>query len=110
DRTASGEGFRRITMSYGPLPASLGGSANVLVATSGEALRTAADSIDIGDTITLGPGEPGFTDLIDLATQWLAEDVYQSGAAQDPSSLTSYDLYAFQSPMTESGGQRDSIW
>lgn len=110
DRTASGDGFRRITMSNGQLPVSLGGGDSVLVATSGDALRTAADSIDIGDAITLGPGESGFTDLIDLAEQRLAEDVYQSGAAQDPSSLTSYDLYAFQSTMTESGGRRDSVW
>ncbi|OZC59775.1 helicase [Rhodococcus sp. 06-621-2] len=110
DRTASGEGFRRITMSDGTLPDSLGGGDSVLVATSGDALRTAADSIDIGDAVTLGPGESGFTDLIDLAEERLAEDVYQSGAAQDLSSLTSYDLYAFQSTMTESGGRRDSIW
>ena len=110
DRTAAGEGFRRITMSNGQLPASLGGGDSAHVATSGDALRTASESIDIGDTITLGPGEAGFTDLIDLADRQLAEDVYQSGAAQDPSSLTSYDLYAFQSTMTESGGRRDSIW
>ncbi|QXF84393.1 DUF3883 domain-containing protein (plasmid) [Rhodococcus pyridinivorans] len=110
DRTAAGEGFRRITMSDGPLPGSLGGGDSVHVATSGDALRTASENIDIGDTITLGPGETGFTDLIDLADQQLAEDVYQSGAAEDPSSLTSYDLYAFQSTMTESGGRRDSIW
>lgn len=110
ERTASGEGFRRLTMSDGALPVSLGGGDSVLIATSGEALRTAAGNIDIGDAVTLGPGEPGFTDLIDLAEQLLAEDVYQSGAAQDPSSLTAYDLYAFQSTMTESGGRRDSIW
>lgn len=110
DKTAAGDGFRRISIAAGALPASLGGGASAHVATSGEALRAAADNIDVTDTITLGPGEPGFTDLIHLAGTELAEAVFQSGAAQDPSSLTPYDLYAFEATMTESGGQRDSIW
>lgn len=110
ERTAAGDGFRQITIAAGTLPASLGGSTSAHVATSGEALRAAADNIDVTDTITLGPGEPGFADLIHLAESELAESVFQSGAAQDPSSLTSYDLYAFEATMTESGGHRESIW
>ncbi|PTR36690.1 type III restriction/modification enzyme restriction subunit [Rhodococcus sp. OK611] len=110
DRTAAGDGFRQITVATGTLPTSLGGSTSVHVATSGEALRAAAENIDVTETITLGPGEPGFVDLIRLADMQLAESVYQAGAAQDPSSLTSYDLYAFEAAMTESGGHRHSIW
>nr|WP_255495461.1 helicase-related protein [Nocardia sp. GTS18] len=109
-RTTAGEGFRQITIAAGTLPASLGGSTSALLATSGEALRAAASHIDVADTITLGPGEPGFTDLISLADTEMAEAMFQSGAAQDPSSLTSYDLYAFEAVMTESGGQSRSIW
>jgi superfamily II DNA or RNA helicase len=110
DRTAAGDGFRQLTILDGILPPSLGPGPTVHVATSGEALRAAACSIDTTGTITLGPGETGFTDLIDLSTRQLAEDVYQSGAVQDPTSLTPYDLYAFESTMTESGGQRSSAW
>ncbi|MFB6724858.1 helicase-related protein [Kribbella sp. NPDC056345] len=108
--TAAGPGFRRLALSSGSLPASLGGGHEVHIATSGDALREAAESIDVGDTITLGPGEPGFTDLINLADHALAEDVYQSGAAEDPTSLTPYDLYAFEATLTESDGKRASIW
>ncbi|MGY2119102.1 helicase-related protein [Nocardia gipuzkoensis] len=108
--TAAGSGFRRLTLANATFPASLGGSGEVHIATSGEAVRDAAESIDIGDTLTLGPGEPGFTDLITLAERDLAEDLYKSGAAADPTSLTPYDLYAFEATMTESDGKRASVW
>lgn len=110
-RTAAGDGFRRITIpSGGALPASLKGGTSVHVATSGEALRAASETIDVTDTVTLGPGERGFTDLIHLADAQLAESMFRSGAAQDPTSLSNYDLYAFEAIMTESGGHRKSIW
>ncbi len=108
--TIAGEGFRQLAVANGQLPASLGGGRTAHVATSGDALRAAADTIDVTDTITLGPGEPGFTDLIDLAATALAEDVFQAGAAADPTSLTSYDLYAYEATMTESDGKRASAW
>lgn len=109
--TAAGAGFRRLSLcGEDEFPANLGGGSEVHIATSGDALREAAESIDIGDTITLGPGEPGFTDLIDMAKRGLAEDLHQSGAAADPTSLTPYDLYAYEATMTESGGKRASVW
>lgn len=107
-KTAAGDGFRRISRPAG-LPKSLGGGRSALVATSGEAVREAT-TIDLGGLITLGPGEPAFTDLIDIADHELAEDVFQSGAVDDPTSLTAYDLYAFQAEMTESDGKRSSVW
>ncbi|MFE0536384.1 hypothetical protein ACFW20_20425 [Streptomyces nigra] len=70
----------------------------------------ASESIDVGDTITLGPGEPGFSHLITIAGHTLAEDLYQSGAASDPTSLTPYDLYAYEATMKESNGKRASVW
>ena len=79
------------------------------MATSGVAVREAT-TIDLGGLITLGPGEPAFTDLIDIADHELAEDVFQSGAVEDPTSLTAYDLYAFEAEMTESDGKRSSVW
>ncbi len=107
-KTAAGDGFRRISREAG-LPKSLGGGAEALVATSGEAVR-GATTIDLGGLVTLGPGEPAFTELIEIADSELAEDVFQSGAVDDPTSLTPYDLYAFEAEMTESSGQRNSVW
>ncbi|MFI9807452.1 helicase-related protein [Streptomyces sp. NPDC052301] len=109
--TAAGAGFRRLSLEGGAVfPATLSASCEVHIATSGDALREASEIIDVGDTITLGPGEPGFADLIAMAEQALAEDLYQSGAAADPTSLTPYDLYAYKATMTESDGKRASIW
>lgn len=109
-RTAAGPGFRRLSLAGQKLPASLGGGTDAHIATSGEAVRAAEESIDVGGTVTLGPGEPAFTDLIALADRALAEDLYRSGAAADPSSLTPYDLYAYEATMTESDGKRASVW
>lgn len=109
--TATGSGFRRLSLGRGAVfPASLGGSSEIHIATSGDAVREASGSVDVGDTITLGPGEPGFTDLIGMAERNLAEDLHQSGAAADPTSLTPYDLYAYEATMTESDGKRASVW
>ena len=108
--TAAGPGFRRLAAVGGFLPKALGGTAEAHVATSGDAVLAAEGSIDIGDTITLGPGEPAFTALIGIADKVLAEDLYQSGAVDDPTSLTPYDLYAYEATMTESDGKRASVW
>lgn len=108
--TAAGPGFLRLAAVTGALPPALGGAVDAHVATSGKAVLAAEGSIDIGDTITLGPGEPAFTDLIELAESRLAEDLYQSGAVEDPTSLTPYDLYAYEATMTESDGKRASVW
>lgn len=109
-RTAAGPGFLRLTSTAGTLPPGLGARTEAHVATSGEAVLAAEGSIDLDDTITLGPGEPAFTDLIDMAERGLAEDSYQSGAVEDPTSLTPYDLYAYQATMTENDGRRASVW
>lgn len=107
--TAAGEGVRLIT-SPATLPPSLGGEHQVLVATSGDVLRNPDLTIDISDIVALGPGEQAFTDLIGIADHDLAADIYRAGAAEDPTSITSYDLYAFEATLVESGGQRTTAW
>lgn len=107
--TAAGEGVRLLTRAA-TLPASLGGQHQVLVATSGDVLRDPDLAIDISDIVPLGPGEQAFTDLIGLADDDLAADMYRAGAAQDPTSITPYDLYAFEATLTESGGSRTTAW
>lgn len=108
--TAAGPGFRQLTVAAGHLPQSLGGGSGMLVATSGDAIRDNASNIDTAGLVTLGPGEPAFTDLIRLAAHDLAPDLHQGGAVEDPTSLTPYDLYAFDATMTESDGKRASAW
>lgn len=110
--TAAGAGFRRLSVADGGvarLPVTLGGGSRAHVATSAEALGE-APGIDASGMVTLGPGQPGFADLIRLAERDLAEDVHRSGAAEDPTSLTPYDLYAYEATLTESGGTRTSVW
>jgi superfamily II DNA or RNA helicase len=109
--TAAGTGFRRLSLPIpGMFPASLGGESEIHIATSGDAVRNAAESIDVSGTITLGPGEPGFADLIGMAEHELAADLYRSGAAADPTSVSPYDLYAYEATMTENNGRRASAW
>lgn len=107
--TTAGPGFRLLALTDGSMPKSLGGGASVHVATSGVALL-GASGVETKGIVTLGPGEAGFTDLIDLADAYLAEDVYRSGAVEDPTSLSSYDLYAYEATLSESGGQHRSMW
>lgn len=107
--TAAGEGVRLIT-SQRNLPTSLGGTRQALVATSGDVLRRPDLMIDTTDIIPLGPGEEAFTDLIGIADHDLAIDVYRAGAAEDPTSITPYDLYAFDAKLEESGGNRTTAW
>lgn len=107
--TAAGEGVRLIS-SQTALPSSLGGGGSALVATSGEALRDSERLIDTANIVPLGPGEKAFTDLIGLADAALATDIYRSGAAADPTSISAYDLYVFEATLTEAGGKRRTAW
>lgn len=107
--TTAGPGFRLLSLTHGKLPESLGGKDHAHVATSGEAIRN-AEGVDTHGIITLGPGEPGFTDLIEMAGRYFAEDTHRSGAVEDPSSLTPYDLYSFEATLIEADGKRASVW
>lgn len=86
--TAAGPGFRQLTATTGHLPHSLGGGSGMFVATSGDVIRDNASNIDTAGMVTLGPGEPAFTDLIRAAAHDLAPDLHQGGAVEDPTSLT----------------------
>lgn len=108
-RTAAGDGFLEIRRSDG-LPSGLGGGTSVLVATSGEALLEHAGSVDASRAHALGPGEPAFVDLIGLASRAFDADLYRGGAAEDPTSITGYDLYVFEGLLSESEGRRSTAW
>lgn len=105
--TAAGDGILLLE-SRDRLPAGLGGGTRALVATSGEALRS--QGVDTRDVLALGPGEEAFSALIAFAEDELGPDVYQSGGVDDPTSITGYDLYAFEAMLSESGGKRNTAW
>lgn len=107
--TAMGDGIL-LLRAADPLPAGLGGSTEVQVATSGEALLEAARHVDTSQVLSLGPGEPAFADLITMADDALGPDMFQSGAVDDPTSITGYDLYAFEAVLSEAGGKRTTAW
>jgi superfamily II DNA or RNA helicase len=109
-RWASGEGILKLTSPTGALPAELGGN-GALVATSGKALKDAQEG---GATLTtvasLGPGEPGFHALVRHAQERLSPDVFRGGVVSDPTSITDYDLMAFEGELSEGDGLRSAPW
>ena len=84
----------------------------LLVATSGAAKRDAVNSggIAAGRAIILGPGEPAFSVLATAAAYALRPALYQGGKLQDPNSVTDYDLFVFEVPITEGDGRRQTRW
>jgi hypothetical protein len=112
---ALGDGFRYIkSTSSLPLPASFGPQGHAIVATSGDALDRVAKSPDsilsASDVVTLGPGKRAFSDLIQLAATELTVDLYRTGAVEDPTSVTGYDLYSYDGTLVEAGGKRVTRW
>lgn len=106
-RTALGDEIRQITADR--LPNALGGGSNALVAVSGAALKNAATA-GAGRVLPLGPGDAAFAELIDMAEVSFGPDLYRGGAAQDPTSITAYDLYPFRAELSEADGRRRTQW
>ena len=78
-----------------PLPIGTTGAA--LIATSGDAKRTAVQqgAISAEQAIALGPNDKAFRDLVNTAARQLNPDLYRGGALRDPTSVTDYRLYCF---------------
>lgn len=111
--TAHGsDAILRLTRKAG-LPDSLTGhrhGTTATIATSGDLLADVRRQVDTGGVIILGPGEPAFTDLLNLTAEEFDADLYRGGAANDITSLTGYDLYAYTATFTESGGKKTTRW
>ncbi|MDI2019997.1 helicase-related protein [Paenarthrobacter nicotinovorans] len=105
---AGGTGILVLSRPEG-LPATLG-DAPVIVATSGDALREASKHVDTTRMTALGPGEPAFNDIIAMADAALSADRFQGGSAEDPTSVSNYDLYAFEASLDESDGRASTPW
>jgi superfamily II DNA or RNA helicase len=110
---AQGDGILKITRAAG-LPRSLSGgqwhTTSATIAVSGDALAKAAEEVDVSGVVPLGPGEQAFTDLINLAANAFDADLYRGGTADDTTSITAYDLFAYRATFTESGGRKTTQW
>jgi superfamily II DNA or RNA helicase len=114
--TAHGvDGILSLTRPAG-LPASLackrdnGSIHQAVIATSGDILTEARRHVATGGITILGPGESAFTDLIAVTTSEYDPDLYRGGAADDITSISSYDLYAYTATFHETGGKRTTRW
>jgi len=93
----------------GRLPDTLGGGNEAIVATSGAALERV---VNLGgsttDVIALGPAEPPFRDLVEVARLSAEPSLLRGGTLVDPTSITGYDLFAFVVEFQEGNGARTS--
>lgn len=107
--TAAGEGILLISADW-PLPKTLGGTHQALIATSGDAMRSSAVSTDNSRTVLLGPGNPAFTELVAAVGQILSPDVYRGGTVQDPTATSAYELFAFTSAVFSPAAHGSTPW
>ncbi|MGH3500946.1 MAG: helicase-related protein [Nocardioidaceae bacterium] len=110
-KSAAGEGILRLASCDGVLPPALGSQRAALTATSGKALADAqAGGATLTNVVALGPGDPGFRDLVAYGQRALAPDVFRGGLVKDPTTIAGYDLYAFEGSLVEADGQRTTPW
>jgi superfamily II DNA or RNA helicase len=108
---AAGEGIFALSAAVHTLPQSFGGSTRVLVATSGDALRTAREGGSVlHGALSLGPAEPAFRDLVGASADALAGDVFRGATMVDETSATPYDLFGFIADTVEGGGRTTGRW
>lgn len=102
--TAAGEGVLLVD-SATPLPQTLGGGNEAMVATTGAALR---DSV--AHAVSLGPGSQAFADLVTAAGQALSQDLFRGATVEDPSADTPYELLGFTSAFSSSASRTRTPW
>ena len=92
------------------LPPALGGGTEALVAADGASVRQArADgALGLDEAIVLGPTEPPFVELVELAAAIGAPDLLRGARLVDTASLTGYTLliYAAETEVSDDAGQR----
>jgi superfamily II DNA or RNA helicase len=109
---AAGPGIFVLTPGEGAaIPLSSPSKSRMLVATSGAALENArAAGADVSAAIPLGPSDPAFRSIVDAAEDSTGPALFQGGPLRDRSSVTDYTLFAYDTDITEFGGQRRSTW
>ena len=109
------EGFWYLTpatLQFPPELHSEGLTERVLVATSGRAKK---DAIDSGQpraaaAVTLGPSEPPFRALAHAASEQLRPSLYQGAPLADPTTVTDYEIHAYEVDTNEGDGRRTATW
>jgi len=83
-----------------------------LVATSGKAKKDAVDSgqARAAAAITLGPSEPPFRALAHSISDRLRPDLYQGAMLHDPTTVTDYELHAYEVDTSEGDGRTQNTW
>ena len=82
-----------------------------LVATSGKSLADArASGAAVADALNLGPSDAPYKALVRLCADALAPAMFRGGAIVDETSSTDYDLFAYESDLSEAGGRRKGTW
>lgn len=102
-------GLRRVRSSS-PLPAALGAGADAMVAADGASVRQArADgALGLDEAVVLGPTEPPFAELVQLAASLGEPDLLRGARLLDTAALTGYALlvYAAETEVSDDVGQR----
>jgi superfamily II DNA or RNA helicase len=92
------------------LPPALGGTSEALVAADGASVRQArADgALGLDEAIVLGPTEPPFVELVELAAAIGGPDLVRGARLIDTAALTGYTLliYAAETEVSDEIGQR----
>lgn len=109
------EGLWYLTPAVFELPKELrpeGSSGKTLVATSGKAKRDAMESgqARAGAAITLGPSEPPFRALAHAVSDGLRPALYQGASLNDPTTVTDYELHAYEVDTDEGDGRSRNTW
>jgi superfamily II DNA or RNA helicase len=82
-----------------------------VIATSGVALSKARSAgADVRNTVSLGPAEPAFRALVELAEHELAPAVFQGGSVRDAGTIMDYDLFCFEGRISEAESRRRGVW
>lgn len=102
--TAAGEGVLLLD-SATPLPCTLGGGNEAMIATTGAALR---DSVV--RAIPLGPGSQAFADLVAAAGQALSADLFRGSTVEDPLAGSPYELLGFTSAFSSPASRSRTPW
>ncbi len=97
------------------LPAELtpdAATGKTLVATSGKAKKDAVESgqARAAAAITLGPSEPPFRALAHTISERLRPALFQGALLNDPTTVTDYELHAYEVDTDEGGGRAQNTW
>lgn len=108
-------GLWYLTPASAPLPGAIQcdpTSGKALVATSGKAKRDAVESgqARAASAITLGPSEPPFRELAHSISDRLRPALFQGANLEDPTTVTDYELHAYEVDTNEGDGQRVNTW